>query len=395
MTLTAQSRRFALLALFFVPGVAIASWVTRTPAIRDLLGASTAEMGLVLLGLSLGSITGILSSGPLSAKLGTKPVIVTGMISITISMLVVGLGALTGIAPMVAIGLALFGLGMGGSEVALNIEGADLEQVMNRTVLPAMHGCFSLGTVVGAVLGMIFTAAQFSVVIHLILVAVLTLVLFLIGIWRFGPGIPRTPVARSSSTETSTATPLWKDRTLLLIGLIVMAMAFAEGSATDWLPLVMVDGHGFDAKWGSAVYALFAAAMTIGRFSGEWILKRVTRVNVVRLSALLGAVGLAAVVFVDNQIIAAAAVVLWGLGASLGFPLALTAAGESGPRSNARVSLVATLGYVAFLIGPPLLGFVGEQVGLRHALLLVVALIVIALIAAPAVRKRDAHEVTP
>lgn len=388
MLKNARTRRFALLTLFSMPGVAIASWVTRTPAIRDALGASTAEMGLVLFGLSIGSITGILSSGPLAARFGTKPVIIAGMSSVTASMVLVAVGALVGAAPLVAVGLALFGLGMGGSEVALNIEGADLEQVTQRTVLPAMHGCFSLGTVVGASIGIVFSAAEFSVVVHLISVSVFALALFIVGILKFGPGLPPTPRTSPSVAEEGTSTPLWRDTTLVLIGVIVMAMAFAEGAATDWLPLVMVDGHGFEPGWGSAIYALFAAAMTVGRFSGAWILQRVTRVNVVRASAVLAAVGLAGVVFVDHQPVAAAAVVLWGLGASLGFPLALTAAGESGSRSHARVALVATLGYVAFLIGPPLLGFIGEHISLRYALLLVMVLILLALITAPAVRVR-------
>ena len=394
MNLSLQHRRFALCAMFFIPGLAISSWVTRTPAIRDALSASTAEMGLVLLGLSLGSMTGILSSGPLSARLGTRRVIVTGMIFLIASMLTVGLGALAGNAIIVGAGLALFGLGMGGSEVALNVDGADLEARLGKPVLPLTHGFFSLGTVAGASMGIAFTAANFSVVIHLCSIAVLTLILFVIAIGKLGPGLAPEPRRKNAHEQPVRGRSLWADTTLLMIGGIVMAMAFAEGTANDWLPLVMVDGHGFDPAWGSAVYALFAAAMTIGRFSGSWVLQRVSRVNVVRASALSGAIGLACVIFIDNQLIAALAVAFWGLGASLGFPLALSAAGDSGDRPAARVSLVATLGYVAFLIGPPLLGFVGETFGLRPALLIVLALVLLATLLAPAVRPRTPRKQT-
>ncbi|GMA30931.1 MFS transporter [Litorihabitans aurantiacus] len=390
-----RRRRFALFALFFVPGVGISSWVTRTPAIRDALEASTAQMGLVLFGLSVGSMIGILASGPLVARLGTRPVIVTGSLSVVVSMLVIGFGALGGLAGVVAVGLALFGLGMGGGEVALNVEGADVERGIGRPVLPAMHGCFSLGTVVGASLGIALTAGQVSVVGHLVGISVLTLTMFLLVIGRLGPGL--APARERAGADSSGAgpdaaahRPVWRDPTLLLIGAIVLAMAFAEGAANDWLPLVMVDGHGFAPAWGSAVYALFAAAMTVGRFCGSWVLDRVSRVNVVRLSALAGGIGLALVVFVDSQPVAAAAVVLWGLGASLGFPLALSAAGDSGENPAGRVALVATLGYVAFLIGPPILGFVGEEHGLRGALVVVLSLVVVAGLLAPAVRPRDA-----
>lgn len=168
---------------------------------------------------------------------------------------------------------------------------------------------------------------------------------------------------------------MWKDSRLLLIAAIVLAMALAEGTAGDWLPLVMVDGHGFGAATGSAVYAVFAAAMTLGRFTGGTFISRYGRAPVLRASILAGVAGMALVIFVDSQWVAAVAVVLWGLGASLGFPMALSAAGESGADSARRVSLAATVGYVAFLVGPPVIGFVGEHYGLRTALILPMVLV--------------------
>ncbi|MGO3884985.1 MAG: MFS transporter, partial [Mycetocola sp.] len=166
-TADALRRRAALFALFFVPGLGISSWVTRTPAIRDLLGASTAEMGLVLFGLSIGSMAGILCSGALVARFGTKPVVLVGILLTVLSMPTIGLGAAAGSAVVVAAGLFLFGAGMGGGEVALNVEGADIEQILDRPVLPALHGFFSFGTVIGASAGILFTATDFSVVSHL------------------------------------------------------------------------------------------------------------------------------------------------------------------------------------------------------------------------------------
>ena len=170
MPTSLRARRLALATLFFVPGVGIASWVTRTPDIRDLLGASTAEMGLVLFGLSLGSMIGILSSGALVARLGARPVIAAGAAGIVLSMPLIGVGAATGSPFAVAAGLFLFGAGMGGGEVAMNVEGADVERVTDRSFLPTLHGCFSLGTVVGAVVGIVATAAAFPVLWHLVIV---------------------------------------------------------------------------------------------------------------------------------------------------------------------------------------------------------------------------------
>ncbi|MFD8432131.1 MFS transporter, partial [Streptomyces coelicoflavus] len=158
--------------------------------------------------------------------------------------------------------------------------------------------------------------------------------------------------------------------------------------ANDWLPLLMVDGHGLDAAVGSLVFVGFAAAMTLGRFGGAFFLSRYSRATVVRASAVSGAIGLCLVIFSDNAVVAAAAVLFWGLGASLGFPVALSAAGDSGPDETARVGLVATIGYIAFLVGPPTLGFLGDHYGLRPAMLVVLAFVATAVLAAPAAGTR-------
>ncbi|MGW4235606.1 MFS transporter [Streptomyces sp. NPDC004749] len=390
MATTIARRRLALYALFFIPGVGIASWVTRTPAVRNLLEASTAEMGLVLFGLSVGSMLGILCSGALVARFGARPVIAVGTLALIISLPTIGLGGALSLKLLVAAGLFLFGAGMGGGEIAMNVEGADVEKAIGRPFLPALHGYFSLGTVVGAVAGIVFTATEFSVVWHLVIIGVLTLFLFLLAMRAIPDGTGRVPRRERRGEVARSGPALWKDSRLLLIGVIVLAMALAEGTANDWLPLVMVDGHGFDPALGSTVYAAFAASMTVGRFVGGRIIERVGRAKVLAGSAVFGAVGLALVAFVDNQVVAAAAVVFWGLGASLGFPVALSAAGDSGPDSAARVSLVATVGYVAFLVGPPVLGFLGEEYGLRGAL--VVPLVFVAASSFLALRAVDARD---
>ncbi len=381
-----RRRRMSLFVLFFVPGMMFASWVTRTPDVRDLLEASTATMGLVLFGLSVGSMLGILSSGALTARFGTRPVITVGISLQLLATPTIGAGAAIGSAWLTAIGLGLMGLGMGGAEVAMNVEGAEVEQLAGVPVLPALHGSFSLGTVAGAVIGLGAVALHLPVLWHLLMVTVIAVLAVL---WAL-PGVPRSQA--SGPVEKSHHAPVWRDRRLLIIGVIVLALALAEGSANDWLPLLMVDGHGFDPAWSSGLFAVFAAMMTIGRFSGGPLITRFGRAAVLGGSAALGAVGLALVIFADNPVVAACAIPLWGLGAALGFPVAISAAGDSGPNSAARVSLVATIGYVAFLAGPPALGFLGEHFGLRLAMILVLVLVALAVTLTPALRGIGAAE---
>lgn len=387
MLTDARKRRNALFALFLLPGLAWSSWITRTPDVRDQLSASTAEMGLILFGLSVGSILGVLASGALTVRLGTRPVIGLGVSLVVASMFTVGIGTAAALPFVVAFGLFIFGAGMGAAEIAMNIEGAEVERLLSASVLPALHGFFSLGTVIGSVFGIVFTAIDFPVLWHLAIVGGVALVVVLVFLRVLPVGTGRV-VATSTAELSTRGARVWTDRRLLLIGVIILAMAMAEGSANDWLPLLMVDGHGFDATSGSIIFTAFAVSMTVGRFCGGWFLDRFGPTKVVRVCVVLAGLGLALVIFSDNQIIAGAAVILWGLGASLGFPVTISAAGESGPNSAARVSLVATIGYVAFLVGPPLLGFIGEANGLRTAMIVVLGLVVVAAFLTPALENR-------
>ncbi|MFI6668443.1 MFS transporter [Streptomyces sp. NPDC050481] len=397
-----RRRRQALFLLFFLPGIALSSWVTRTPDVRDRLGLSTGQMGLVLFGLSVGSMIGILCSGRFVSRFGTRPVIALGTLLIVVGTAVIGAGSAVPSASLVTAGLCLFGAGMGGGEVAVNVDGADVERITGTAVLPTLHGCFSLGTVVGGSAGMAATAAAVPVSWHLAVVALIAMGMLVHAMRAVPAGIgisistaPSTP-APGPGTGTGTGTgparrpgpQVWRDRKLLLTGAIVLAMALAEGAANDWLPLLMVDGHGLDAAMGSLVYVGFAAAMTLGRFSGTYFLARFGRAAVVRASAVSGAVGLLLVIFSDHTAVAATAVLFWGLGASLGFPVALSAAGDSGPDQTARVSLVAIIGYVAFLVGPPALGFLGDHYGLRSAMVVVLVFVASAILIAPAADTR-------
>ena len=381
--------RLSLFALTLLVGLGMSSWVTRTPAVRDAVDASTAGMGMVLFGLSVGSMAGVMSAGPLVRRHGARPVVVVGTLLIVAGVVVVGLSAGAGLAAGVFAGLLLFGVGGGLGEIGLNIEGAALESRTGRPVLPALHGSFSLGTVIGALVGIALTAADFPVVWHLLAMAV---VMAALAAWAL-PGLPagtgrQARVAPAAAGAVGHRPSVWRDPRLLLIGVVVLAMAFAEGAANDWLPLLMVDGHGMSATHGSLVYAGFAAAMTVGRFSGGPVVARFGRAAVLSVSAVCAIVGVLAVVFASGPVVAGAAVVLWGLGASLGFPVAISAAGDDPERGDERVSAVATSGYLAFLVGPPLLGFLGEHLGLRPAMLVVVALLVVAAFAARAASPR-------
>lgn len=381
--------RIALFVFFFIPGITVASWVTRTPAIRDGIEASLSQMGLVLLGLSGGSMTGLLLAGAAVGRFGTRRLTFLGMWLIVIGMFVLAAGVAMGLAPVVALGLALFGFGMGGCEIAINVDGAKVEQASGRALMHALHGCFSFGTVVGALIGFGMAALGVPVVWHLSLVGAVCIAPIVVCMRWIPEGTGRTG-RHSDGPEDRSVTDdrYWTDIQVYLIGIIVLAVALAEGAANDWLPLLMVDEHGFSPAIGGLVFVGFASAMTVGRFSGGYFLTRFGPAAVIRGSAVLCGLGLAAVIFAPVPWLAAVSVVLWGLGTSLGFPIAISAAGASGGNTTGRVRVVTFCGYIAFLVGPPFLGLLGELYGLRSAMLVVFGLVVIAGIVAPALRPR-------
>lgn len=246
-----------------------------------------------------------------------------------------------------------------------------------------MHGFFSLGTLCGALIGIAATLAKVPIIIHLASASIVVVAVVGVSI-RLLPadaGVS-TEKPRSSGSGDSRRS-VFRDRNLIHIGEVILAMALAEGTASDWSPLVLVDGHGLDATTSSDIYAGFTATMALCRFIGGRFVDRFGRAWAVSDSAAFDVLGIGMVALIDYLPFAIFGALLWGLGAALGFPVALSAAVASGENPAARISSSATIGYLAFLVGPPALGLLGEQFGLRSALLAVPALVVMAGFATP------------
>lgn len=370
--------RLAVFVIFGASGVAFSSWVTRTPDIREILQVSNAEIGWIIFGLSAGSIVGLALSGRMVARVGARPVVAVGATLIGVGILLVGVGTGLQSIPLVAAGMIMTGLGFGLSEVALNIEGAALESVIGRSILPSLHGCYSLGSLAGAGLGALAIVAQVPVDVHLGVLGGATVVAPLL----FLPFLPAS-TGREHGREATHLTfgerlGVWREPRTLLIGGVVLGTAFAEGAANDWLPLAIVDGYLADPVVGSVCFAIVVGAMTVGRLFGGRFVDRFGRVRVLQVEAVLAAAGILLVILGGTIPLLAFGCLLWGLGVALGFPLGISAAADNPVGTSARVSAVATLGYFAFLVGPPAIGFVGEEFGLLGAFYIVLALVVMA-----------------
>jgi cyanate permease len=187
-------------------------------------------------------------------------------------------------------------------------------------------------------------------------------------------------------TPRVSALTAWREPRTLAVGLMVLGFAFTEGSANDWMAVAMVDGYGTSETVGAVGFGIFVTAMTVGRLLGGSALERYGRVPVLRATAALGLAGLLLVLLGGSTPVAMAGAVLWGLGAALGFPVGMSAAADDPARAAVRVSVVSSIGYTAFLAGPPLIGLLAEQAGILQALFVVVGALALGLIAAGAAR---------
>ncbi len=372
--------RNAVFIIFTVNGFGIATWIARLPAIRDSLDISTGQVGLLIIGISSGSIVGLLVSSHLLHWLGTRKVIAGSLALGSVGLLIMGLGSQSGNFAFTFLGLALNGFGTGLCDVAMNVEGAAAERALKKNIMPLFHAFFSVGTVAGAGVGALAAFADVPVAVHFGLVAVLLLAAIVAVRPLQGAAVADEQKDDGDEQRSAFASrmAIWLEPRTLLIGLIVLGMAFAEGSAGDWLALAMVDERDVSYATGALLFGVFTAAMTAGRLIGGPLLDRFGRVPVLRVSAAFAVAGLLIVIFVDQPVLMVSGIILWGLGASLGFPVGMSAAADDPAKAAARVSAVATIGYCAFLVGPPFIGVLGEAVGLLNALLVVVVLIAVA-----------------
>ncbi|GIF62096.1 MFS transporter [Asanoa ishikariensis] len=377
--------RTAVAVVFGLNGLALSSWFARVPAARDALELSAGQLGLLLLTVSAGAVAALPVAGVLTHRLGTSRTVAAVTVVASAGLALAGVGAgVFGSPALVGIGLFALGYGSGTCEVAMNVQGAAVERRLRRTIMPRFHAAWSLGTVTGALFGAGCARMDVPIGVHLALASVVMAVGTLFAASAF--------LASTSDDGSAAARPrllaAWRDPRVLLIGLFVLVLGFTEGAANDWLALAFVDGHEVSEAAGAAAFGVFVVAMTIGRTAGTVALDAWGRVPVLFATMLIAAAGTVIVVFAGTAAVALGGVALWGLGASLGFPVGMSAAADDEARAPARVSVVAVLGYTAFLAGPPLVGFLGDHVGILRALLVVPLVLLPALALLPSVREQ-------
>jgi predicted MFS family arabinose efflux permease len=371
--------RHATAVAFVGAGVVFASWVSRIPQVRSELQLTAADLGVVLLALAVGSLLALPAVAVLIRRFGTR-VVVSAMTLVTAGALtMIGVGYHAGTGPVV-LGLFLMGFGLAASNVGMNVQAAAVERSAGRAIMSRFHAGYSIATVGSALLGAGLIAIGVPVTAHLTIVAVLAAVAVPVAARAFLPD--RTdPAAEPAGQPPGSRPRRRRDRRTLLIGMVVLAFAFAEGAGNDWIAVTLVDDHHTSAAVATLGYAAFLTTMTLGRWTGSRLLDRYGRVATIRGLAVLALIGLLLFVLSPWPGLAFAGVLLWGLGACLGYPVGLSAAADDPRHAAHRVSMVSGIGQLAFLAGPPLIGLLASLGTIQHALIVVPVLVALAVLA--------------
>lgn len=368
----------AVVLCFSFFAVAQTSLIVRLPLVRKLIDVDIQTLGQILFIGALGAIVGLNLAGRYIAARGTRQPMMVGFSIVTLAGWLASWSAVAGETVIFAIGVSLMFFGFGMVDVAINVDGAAIEQKLGRTIMPRLHAAYSVGTLLGASVGTIGAAINLPLDIQCyvlfsinILVPVLT--------YRAIPRDNGVAIKTTDAVTGKSTVGKWLDFRVVALGIGILAVTLVEGSSNDWLALAMVDDYKVSDAQAGIAYACLLGAMTLTRYFGGSLSDRLGRNRALQILGLTGIVGILLVILSGNVYLAWLGSALWGVGVALGFPLFLSAAGE-GENAARKVSFVATAGYMAFLAGPPALGFVGQAWGLLNMFYLLVACLVVVLL---------------
>ncbi len=374
VTDTVRSTSLARLAIgwvFFANGAALGSWVPHIPDAKHALGLTDNLLGFALLAMAIGSLVGLPLSGLLTARFGSQKVTTAAILAL---LLATPLPLLAPSLPAFAAALVLLGMANGAVDVAMNAQAIAVEIRFGRAIMSGLHGLFSVGGLVGATVAASAMSAGIDAALHLLAAAALLFIATLAAI----------PFLLPTKPSTRTAMLRLPRGPLLGLGAMVLCSLLAEGAIGDWSAVYLRDTLAAGAGYAAFGFAGFSLAMAAGRFSGDWLVRRYGGSAVLLVGAAIGAALLALGLLAGQPAAALLGFTAVGLGLANAVPILFSAAGRiAGTPPELAIAAVSTAGYCGFLFGPPVIGIVGERLGLGTGLgLVAVALAVVAIGAA-------------
>jgi MFS family permease len=363
--------RIAIMFFFLLDGTLLGSWFVRIPEVQQDLGLSNGTLGLALLGSAAGALVTQPATAWMIAQWGSRRMTIVGAFAQCAALTLPSMAS--GLLPLI-LALVVLGGATGVIDVAMNVQGAEVERRYARPIMTTFHAFYSVGGLLGAMTAGLVTSRGVAVVPHLFAIALL---------FAMGAGVARHWLL-PTTINAGTASPAFgrPSRALGRIAAIAFCVVLAEGAMGDWSAVYLQSTLAVTTGLAAGGYAAFSLTMTVGRLAGGWMTVALGAVRVVRLGGALVAIGLGMALLASNPGAALLGFACVGLGLSCSFPATITAAGRiPGMSPGAAIAAINTAGYTGFLAGPPLIGLVAEGVGLRSSLgiLALVGMIMIAL----------------
>ncbi len=376
MTIDPVRPRRAVAANFFCHGMIIGSWAPHIPFVARELAVSKDVLGLILLGLAAGAVIAMPIAGMLAQRFGSAVILRATSVVYCLSIVPPILGS--SIASVTA-ALIAFGAGTGAMDVAMNTHGVTVEKTLGRPTMSFFHGCFSVGGMAGAGLG-IWALSALGEVAHVVSVA-------LIGLGLIALASPHLLPSDSDRGRADGHFALPRLATLGLGALCFVALMI-EGAMLDWSAIHLIEAHAIDAHLAGFGFALFSGSMALARFTGDWLRASVGAVRMIRWSAAATAAGLALATLAPSFVLALLGYLLMGLAIGNIAPVLFAKGAEAEPDAPGHgIAAVTTLGYTGFLVGPPLIGFLASATSLTLALLALAIGAALVSLAAPLARR--------
>ncbi len=371
METTLRRARLAVTITFIINGFTAGTFVARIPDFKRILDVSNGTLGLSLLFVSIGVFVALKPAGRNAAKFGSQPVIFWSTLVLAISCILVGL--LFNL-QWFWFSLFIFGFAIATQDVSMNAHAVVVEQRANRRLMSVFHGMFSVGTLIGGVLGGLFSQWEVTPMQQAMTLAGIYVIAALLIKPLFLP-------AEVDKHDFSTGARAKHPFIFWIFGLFGLFAAISEGAAGDWGGVLARDAFGATPFISTLPYIVFCTAMIIGRFSGDYLAHRFGASIIIATGGLISGTGLTAGLFIGGVPAIMVAWFLLGLGLSVVIPLMFSAAGTLASTKYAgiiapseAVAKVSGVSYFGFVIGPPLIGFIADVIELRWTLLLIAAL---------------------
>lgn len=381
--------RVAVSSFFALMGFISAGWIARIPAATAKLDLDTAELGVLLLFIAIGSLISFQFIGRLIERHGSPRT------TFLFSLAYIAAFVVMAVAPnpvVLGAGLFFYGFGFGATDVAMNAQGVTVERHLRKPIMGSLHGFFSLGALAGAAISAVLAEAGVGLEANLIAFAAVGTVL---AVWARSGMIADEPLPDIHKADDGKRFS-FPPRALWTLGIVAFCGAVGEGSMADWGALYIHDDLGGSEGMAAFAFTVFSTTMLIGRFATDRVSSRFDPSRVVRAGAIVAVIGLVGGLLPSTTTAAVIGYAVMGLGLACIFPLVYSAAGSiPGVPSGRGVAAAATMGYTGFLAGPPLLGFVARETSIQAALLIVAGLIAVIPFYASSLKRRDGQDVAP